>query len=770
MRVIILSAAAGAVLTLLAARQAAAQALDAGRADSPSRVDQAAREADAGAAATPAALVPEFDAAAEAPSHQSALPPAASAPLAEDVAPGARVRALPVEVEVRAHSRADTLRRSSLAVAVVELRDAKRGASDLGEVLARSEGVAVRRAGGLGSDQRVSLAGLEGEQIRYFLDGLPLELAGYPFGIANVPVNMLERIEIYRGVVPVALGADALGGAVNLVTRAPRAGAHGSASYQGGSFDTHRGTLEGSYLRRGLFVQAAGFADAAENDYPVTVDGVDGNGARYRTQVRRFHDAYRAEGASVALGFVERRWAERLVLRTFLNQYEKELQHDVRMSQPYGAATAGGLSSGGTLSYRHSPFDALQLDGTAGYAYTRIERKDLTSCIYNWFGRCAPSATVRGEIDGTPTDQRVQQHALFARLHARYSISPEQAVRLSLAPTDVWRGGDDRYEARPGSRDPLDAERRLTNLILGVEYTLSALDAALELSAFGKAYLQWVRSEELLRSGEPVRRDRETERAGAGLAMRYELVDAAWVKASYEYATRLPGLDEVFGNAITIEPNLELAPEVSHNGNASLAADYTSARAGRFTGEAALFLRDARDLIFQTGREVYRFENLVSARSLGTMASAGWSARDELLRIAGNVTYQAFRNSSDEGAFANWKGDRIPNRPYLFANASVRGQLRSVFDALDTLSLTYTLRYTHEFFRAWESAGRRETKDFIPDQLVHSLSLTHLAQKSRSRSLSMSLELQNLTDERVYDFFGVQRPGRAVFAKAVAEL
>src|SRR5690606_39472576 len=50
-------------------------------------------------------------------------------------------------------------------------------------------------------------------------DALPiLEFAGYPFGIANVPVNLIERAEIYSGVVPVRFGADALGGAVNLVT------------------------------------------------------------------------------------------------------------------------------------------------------------------------------------------------------------------------------------------------------------------------------------------------------------------------------------------------------------------------------------------------------------------------------------------------------------------------------------------------------------------------------------------------------------------------
>ena len=51
-----------------------------------------------------------------------------------------------------------------------------------------------------------------------FLDSVPLELAGYPFGVWNVPVNLVRGVEVYRGVVPVRFGTDALGGALNLVS------------------------------------------------------------------------------------------------------------------------------------------------------------------------------------------------------------------------------------------------------------------------------------------------------------------------------------------------------------------------------------------------------------------------------------------------------------------------------------------------------------------------------------------------------------------------
>lgn len=739
---------------VLVATGAQAQPLDAGASPPPAEdAGVALPDADVGTLSPRDAALPEPPPATRPEPVEASGPPPAAGEL--------------VQVEVRTRSRADALRRSAAAVSVLELKDAKRASADLGEVLARSEGVVVRRAGGLGSDQRLSLAGLEGEQIRLFLDGMPLELTGYPFGISNVPVNTIDRVDIYRGVVPIELGSDALGGAINLITSVPREGSHGSASYQGGSFDTHRGTAELSYMRDGLFAKAAGFADYGKNDYTIQVEETRPDGSLYTTRVHRTHDAYRAEGANLTLGAVGKPWAERLMLRSFFTQYDKEIQHDVLMNRPYGEATTGGLTGGSSLSFHHLFAERLLVDASAGYTYSVARLHDLTRCVYNWYGVCTP-AELRGEI-GTPRDTEVTQHALFVRSKVRYEFVEGHTASLSIAPTHFRRGGNDHYEPRPGERDPLDVDRRLSSMVLGLEYALLTLSDTLEATAFGKAYFQWVRSEELLRDGEnSVRRDSETKRLGAGTTLRYTIIEPLWFKLSYEYATRLPNVDEVFGDGITIEPNLELRPEVSHNGNVTLAGDCTSG-SGRVTGELGGFLRDADRLINLVGIDTFRYTNVQKARSLGTMVTASYAAPGEHLSIGGNATYQAFRNRSTDGDFARFEGARMPSRPYFFANGNVRGQLRGVFGDKDTLSLTFYTRYTHGFFRAWENAGRRETKDRVPHQLVHSLLLTHLVQKRRGVAFSTSLELQNLTNERVFDFFGVEKPGRAVFAKIVAE-
>ncbi len=113
------------------------------------------------------------------------------------------------EVVIQAESEAQTLRMSAKAVQVIEAHQVKLKSADLGEVLAQTEGVNVQRGGGLGSNTRFALNGLSGDQVRFFYNGIPLNYTPYSFGIANVPVNMIDRVEIYKGVVPVQFGADA---------------------------------------------------------------------------------------------------------------------------------------------------------------------------------------------------------------------------------------------------------------------------------------------------------------------------------------------------------------------------------------------------------------------------------------------------------------------------------------------------------------------------------------------------------------------------------
>ncbi len=677
---------------------------------------------------------------------------------------------VPLEVVVRRRSEAEELRRSAEAVQVLELEGEHTESADLGEVLARTEGVGVRRGGGLGSGTRFSLAGYTDDQIRFFLDGIPLELAGQPFGISNVPVNLVERVEIYRGVVPIRFGADALGGAVNLVTRREREGTHGFASYQLGSFGTHRVALGGSHLDEtsGFFARASAFFDRAENDYTITVEPEDPETSRVLepTEVDRFHDAYLGAGGGVEIGFADRAWARRLSLQGFLAGLDKELQHNLVMRIPYGDATYGQLNGGLTLRYEHDLGADTTLHALAGYTRDRTHLLDVGTCIYDWEGNCVRPDSTPGEVESRARDQVQETDSVFGRVNLAWEIAPDHALRFSLAPTLVTRSGEERRQL-PGERDPLGARRDMLVHVGGLEYEVDLFDDRLENITFVKSYLQVLRSEEPLPGDVFRRQDRDTHGFGFGDALRYRFHDVVQAKTSYELATRLPRPDELFGNGVLVEPNLALEPERSHNFNLGATVDAPTL-AGQVRFDVNGFLRLADQLIFLVGDDNgYINRNVEGVRSLGVEAAAGWTSPDGLVAVDANATWVDMRNTAAEGPFARNAGDRLQGRPWLFANLAVRFDVRDTLGSGD-LSLAWQSRYVHEFFRNWESDGALEYKDIVPSQLLHAVTATQRVDTDLA-ALSFGAEVQNLTDAATFDFFGLQRPGRSFHFKTTAE-
>lgn len=716
------------------------------------------------------------------PTPVPAPPPDAEEPQGDGAPPSATTTAQPPavdpprpedgvgEVRVSGVRESRRLRDSSDAVKVVEVERAKQRTADLGEVLARTEGVTVRRQGGLGSGVRFSLNGLYDDQIRLFLDGVPLERAGYPFGIANVPVNLLERIEIYRGVVPLRLGADALGGAVNLVTDRRHRNRVG-ASYQVGSFGTYRGTLSGRYYdpESGMLASAAAFLDLAKNDYSVDAQVPDERGRLSERSVRRFHDAYSARGASVEAGVAERSWAKLLTLQLYGSTYDKEIQHNAVMSVPYGEVSYDQRVRGATLRYAVEPSKHLNLEVLLNYAYQHTHFDDRSEWVYDWYGHRIRERRVAGEVETQPSDQVEWQHAWFARSMAEFLVAKGHTLRIGTSPSLALREGDERLQADPSARDPLNAERTLVAVVSGVEYQLDALEDRVENVVFLKDYVYHADTIEPLPAGRSAERRADHHSLGFGDALRVRLSSWLIAKASYEYATRLPRPDEVFGDGVLVLPNLELEPERSHNANVGPSIELRRTELGDLTLDVNGFFRESDRLIVLLGNDrFYTHENVYKARALGVDVGASWAAPGRWIRTDASGSWLDLRNASSEGTFGDFEGDRIPNRPYLFASWGVTFRVEDLVGAYDSLEPFYAGRYTHEFFRGWESVGLRDFKQTVPAQTTHDFGVTWTVRTNHTRFVS-TFEVSNAFDGKLFDYFGVQRPGRAFYLKLGAD-
>ena len=111
---------------------------------------------------------------------------------------------------------------------------------------------------------------MSGNSIRYFLDGMPLDAKGSGVTLANLPPNIIDRIEIYKGVVPAHLGTDALGGAVNIITNQQNKNFL-DVAYSVSSFHTHQFNFNAQYVEQktGIFIKPIFSLNSSKNDYKV---------------------------------------------------------------------------------------------------------------------------------------------------------------------------------------------------------------------------------------------------------------------------------------------------------------------------------------------------------------------------------------------------------------------------------------------------------------------------------------------------------------------
>jgi iron complex outermembrane receptor protein len=125
---------------------------------------------------------------------------------------------------------------AALTVVVPASPSAVQGTADL---LRAVPGAVVRDYGGPGQLATVSLRGASSDQVLVLLDGVPVTSATGPsVNLATLPLAFVDRLEVLRGSLGALLGPGALGGAVNLVTRAPSGPAQLQGSVTVGSFGT----------------------------------------------------------------------------------------------------------------------------------------------------------------------------------------------------------------------------------------------------------------------------------------------------------------------------------------------------------------------------------------------------------------------------------------------------------------------------------------------------------------------------------------------------
>jgi iron complex outermembrane receptor protein len=671
---------------------------------------------------------PDVDAGAD------ALPPPDRARVpAAPRSSSARAQVKPYQSVVTAPPRTDRAPREDpvAAASVVFPDDSPRALDDLGDLLAEVPGVIVTRSGGIGDFATVSLRGSNPDEVKIYVDGVPLNLAaGGGIDISTLPLGDVERVEIYRGTMPIGFPESALGGIISITTRAPSAD-RVSARAGSGSFGTMFGDASLASKAGPFHLYLGAHALAGNDGFRYHNDnGTLANPADDSDGLRQNDHLSQLDG--VARATLELRGRRQLGLGL------------VALARDQGLP---GLGIRPTL---HSHFETAR-----GIAYATYDSRDDLGAGGRLHAQLFLSA------------QRDRFHDPDHEIGALAAETDDTTVSTggtltASRPLAAWLRGSAMGEARRETFQPIDhleatpvgvpAERRVA--AAGVE--LDLWWRRLDLDLIPTARIEAVRD---VVSG----RDALFQRQRAAsppvthllpilrLGLARPLTARVTLKANAGRYGRVPSFLELYGDTGPLLGNPLLRPERGWNGDLGAEVQAGGARLS-FHGRSTVFAARVDDLIewVPLSYAQARVENLGRANIYGLEQDLALGLGGHV-RLTGQATYLEARDASD---VLYRRGKQLPLRPRY--HAYLRPELRRLLDR-HGVSLG---AYLEGDLRAGAFSDDANLTA-LPDRLLIGAGLTIDVSRARMR---LTLSAKNLTDSRALDLPWYPLPGRSVFA------
>lgn len=674
------------------------------------------------------------------------------------------------QVVVVAPSKGRELQQKPFSATALDVKPIVSSLGSLNQLVSRASGVRLREEGGVGSTFDLTINGLSGNAIRYFINGVPLSSMGDGITLSNLPVNIVDHIEIYKGVVPPELGLDALGGAVNIITNKNHRNFL-DCSISGGSFHTGSLDLSGQYRDRhsGLTLRPTLGLEYSHNDY-IMRDVQVWNEEKYEFEqrdMRRFHDKYKSLVGQLQIGITDRPWADEALIGASYALSESELQTGHRQSLVIGEAVRDRSAFNVSASYskRNLLIDGLSADLHLSFAKSHLILTDTACQKYSWDGSSRPSG-YNELTHRAPAIRHTLRPTWSARANIAYATPRLGSLNFNYLLTST---DNERYD----TFDPYfeHSKDRMSRHIFGLSLGRHFSEGRLHTSIFVKDYLYHVeigQQDLYWITGSTAEEPQVTRNKwGYGLGVRYALCEPFSLKGSFERATRLPSARELLGNGLNIYPNFKLKPEQAYNLNVAFYGQTTFAELHHLNYEVTLFYRDISNYIHRVVKNDVEslYENIGASRVIGSEVELKYNYH-HIVDLALNGTYSDERDRQRTTLVGKTNptfGYRVPNKPWIYSNALLGVNWQSPFGLEQhNIRFNVSLGYIHWFYLTWGAFGAKESKAVIPSQYDLGGGITW---SFANNKYSLSIQGSNLLDQPLYDNYMLQKPSRAFFCK-----
>lgn len=665
------------------------------------------------------------------------------------------------EATVTAHAEATRLKYAPQALTLLSTRQIDGSASSLNEVLGRVAGVTIRSMGGVGSSSRISVRGLEGKRMGLYIDGTSAGQISNFVTLDDIPTDMIERVEVYKGIVPYRFGGTAMGGAVNVVLKdyPPR---YLDASYEVGSYNTHRANsvFKRSFADLGLELGLGGLFVASDNDYEMTLHN------QNDLRVRRGNDAFRK---AVLGGSIKETkwWFDELKSEFVLTSTRQGIQGidwDYRSAHNHASSFLVSLEA----KRKHFFVEGLDFDFATAYNIGRYGLCDTARVRHAWDGRTYPTLSpLGGETGPFASDGHHRSHDWIGKLNLEYTLRPDHALNLNLYGTGTWQQPHNELMDRSLGY-PANFDSRLTALTTGLSYEAFFFDRRLQTAVTAKHFLIGSRAKMLhnfyLRDIKTIHIDRGEW--GGNFAACYRITPLWTVKGSVSSEVRIPTSEELLGNSFNILPSPDLLPERNKSVNAGVLYRRSFSDDRVWEAEFNVYMSELTDMVRFTPDllpTMARYTNFGQVRTMGLEAEV----KADVTRwcyLYANGTWQDLRDR--RRTFPNSKAPnptydlRIPNIPYLMANFGGELHRANLFGRGQNTRLLLDASYVHRYSYDFEMGAYLEK--LIPTSLTFDAAIE---QSFANRRWTLTLKVKNLTDRETVSEFNRPLPGRTCSVK-----
>ncbi|MDR0505961.1 MAG: TonB-dependent receptor [Dysgonamonadaceae bacterium] len=666
-----------------------------------------------------------------------------------------------VTIEARQERKAlKEARQQGVPVSVIDGKALAGRGTSISEVINHQTGVKVRRTGNAAGDTKINVRGLEGNRVQIYMDGFALNTPDGSFSINDIPLQFIDRIEIYKGVVPPEFGGDGLGSAINIVTIDAQ-GSFYDAWYAAKSY----GGNEGSLLYKHYFPKAKMYSavmiggEHSLNNYTMQSPFVDG------LTIKRDHDRFRKLDGAWTLEFKDAYFDEFEIENVFFTSdrqiqgVQTNIQHAV--SSGWLAGTTPKLEKHGFLTGKLD----MKFIGFAAFGINHMN--DTSSYIYNFDGTRLPNS-YRGELGSIPNLSNDKLQDYRYTLNLKYHLAANTRLNLNndfrFVTTEFNDPEADRYKQANYSGYSAD----VTNIISSMNLEQRLWNKlTLLLTARNYYYRVAGQTVDLTygMSADAVEADESKSVWGYSLAAKYDFTRSWLLKLALEHNYRLPRSEELLGDRVKTVPNTKLRPEQADNYNLGVMFDRYYSNFTRLQFEANVYLMNVTDMMMLRSSNGFLSNyNLGKTQLYGADAEVKWDINRDWF-VMFNATYQ---KSIDKMRYVPGSNTpsvtydkQMPHIPIFFLNWSLDYRKDNLFGGKGQYNrFYYEGGYTDKYYYGYALTASQNY--IIPSSCIHTVGAEYAV---LDRRLLLSLECHNLLNAKELTNLNYPLAGRTIQAK-----